>query len=108
MPFPFVNVDDPKAARKIAYNWHTGPFMPDDFSLSPWDSFGYSDSGSAVAQPVRSEPDYTYICNQFDFLRFAHRTEMDPRPLLGSAGQEFEWKARCKVWNESAARRPRC
>jgi hypothetical protein len=38
MPFPLVNVDDPKAARKIAYNWHMGPFMPDDFSLAPWGS----------------------------------------------------------------------
>jgi hypothetical protein len=35
MPFPIVSIDDPKAAVKIAYNWHMGPFMPDDFSMAP-------------------------------------------------------------------------
>jgi hypothetical protein len=42
MPFPTVGINDPKAAVKIAYNWHMGPFMPDDFSLEPWGSFAYS------------------------------------------------------------------
>ena len=37
-PFPTVALSDPKAAVKIAYNWHMGPFMPDDFSLAPWGS----------------------------------------------------------------------
>jgi serine-type D-Ala-D-Ala carboxypeptidase/endopeptidase len=41
MPFPTVSLDDPKAAVKIAYNWHMGPFMPDDFSMAPWGSFAY-------------------------------------------------------------------
>src|SRR5258708_34119589 len=38
MPFPLINVADPKAAAKIAYNWHLGPVLPDDFSLSPCSS----------------------------------------------------------------------
>jgi hypothetical protein len=97
MPFPLVNVYDPKAARKIAYNWHMGPFMPDDFSLTPWGSFGYSDSGAA-SKPVYSEPDQTYLCDQFDFLRYAHRTELDPRPTFGTNPQQLEWKARCSNW----------
>ena len=42
MPFPMVSTTDPKAAIKIAYNWHMGPFMPDDFSLEPWGSYAYS------------------------------------------------------------------
>ena len=99
MPFPLVNVYDPEAARKIAYNWHMGPFMPDDFSLKPWGSFGYSDSGGTSKKPVYSEPDYTFICDQFNFLRHAHRTELDPRPTLGTNAQQLEWKARCSNWN---------
>lgn len=101
MPFPLVDITDPKAARKIAYNWHMGPFMPDDFSLTPWGSFAYADSGNGTSQPIRGEPDYTFICNQFDFLRFAHRTEIDPRPTLGENSQGFEWKARCGGWSST-------
>src|SRR5579862_1094947 len=41
MPFPLIDVNDPKAAAKIAYNWHFGPVLPDDFSLSPWSVNGY-------------------------------------------------------------------
>src|SRR5208282_1630592 len=100
MPFPLVNVYDPKAARKIAYNWHMGPFMPDDFSLAPWGSFAYSDAAISP-KPIYSEPDYTFVCAQFSFLRFAHRTEVDPRPTLGPNSQEFEWKALCTNWNVS-------
>jgi hypothetical protein len=101
MPFPLVSVSDPQAARKIAYNWHMGPFMPDDFSLNPWGSFGYSDD-SASAKPVHNEPDYTYICDEFDFLRYAHRTQVEPRPTLGDNEQQLEWKARCSGWSQSS------
>jgi hypothetical protein len=99
MPFPTVSATDPDAATKIAYNWHMGPFMPDDFSLAPWGSFAYAD----IKQPNVFEPqeDYNYICDQFTFLRFAHRTEIDPRPTLGSDAQGFEWKARCNEWTQS-------
>lgn len=98
MPFPTVSATDPDAAIKIAYNWHMGPFMPDDFSLAPWGSFAYADS----KQPNVFTPqdDYNYICDQFSFLRFAHRTELDPRPTLGSNAQGFEWKARCNAWTQ--------
>jgi hypothetical protein len=101
MPFPLVSVEDPKAARKIAYNWHLGPFMPDDFSQTEWGSYGYSDSG-VTSKPVFSEPDYTYVCEQFDFLRYAHRTEIDPRPTFGAGTQKLEWKARCNNWNQES------
>ncbi len=99
MPFPTVSTTDPDAAIKIAYNWHMGPFMPDDFSLAPWGSFAYAD----MKQPNAFTPqdDYSYICDQFSFLRFAHRTELDPRPTLGSNAQGFEWKARCNSWTQS-------
>jgi hypothetical protein len=97
MPFPLLEVTDPKAAVKIAYNWHMGPFMPDDFSLAPWSSNGYQ---SDPAQPDRIVPksDTDYICDQFDFLRYAHRTDVDPRPTLGDNSMGVEWKARCNRW----------
>ncbi|MGO9450753.1 MAG: DUF1329 domain-containing protein [Candidatus Binataceae bacterium] len=96
MPFPTVSTDDPKAAIKIAYNWHMGPFMPDDFSLEPWGSFAYSTTGA----PNSFVPDEeeSYVCNRFTFLRFAHRTEVDPRPTLGANEEGAEWKARSEGW----------
>jgi len=97
-PFPRVALSDPKAAVKIAYNWHMGPFMPDDFSLTPWGSFAYSNVGADTIRP----DDLDYICDQFTFLRFAHRTEVDPRPTIGSNSQGFEWKARCNLWTTTA------
>jgi hypothetical protein len=70
MPFPTVSMTDPKAAVKIAYNWHMGPFMPDDFSLEPWGSFAYSGTqpGSFVSEDWNA-----YTCSRLVFLRFAHR-----------------------------------
>ena len=52
MPFPTVGDTDPKAAIKIAYNWHMGPFMPDDFSLEP------SGFGLTVGPPTPSHLDF--------------------------------------------------
>ena len=97
MPFPLVDPTDPKAAVKIAYNWHMGPFMPDDFSLAPWSSNGYEPD---PARPNRIVPkgDKDYICEEFDFLRYAHRTDVDPRPTLGDNANGFEWKAKCNRW----------
>ncbi len=96
MPFPMVSTTDPKAAIKIAYNWHMGPFMPDDFSLEPWGSFAYSTTDA----PNSFIPDEenSYVCDHFTFLRFAHRTEVDPRPTLGPNQDGAEWKSRCQGW----------
>ncbi|HUY28707.1 MAG TPA: DUF1329 domain-containing protein [Candidatus Binataceae bacterium] len=98
MPFPLIDLTDPKAAIKIAYNWHLGPVMPDDFSLAPWVSNGYS---ADPANPARIVPirDADYQCDHFTFLRFAHRTEVDPRPTFGSNPMGVEWKARCNDWS---------
>ncbi len=97
MPFPLVDATDPKAAVKIAYNWHMGPFMPDDFSIAPWSSNAY---GADPANPLKIVPDSNadYGCEQFEFLRFAHRTDVDPRPTLGDNSMGVEWKARCTRW----------
>ncbi len=98
MPFPLIDVTDPKAAIKIAYNWHMGPFMPDDFALTPWSSNGY-DADPSNPSRIKPNEDSNFICDQFDFLRFAHRTEVDPRPTLGDNSFEVEWKARCTNWS---------
>ncbi|HLI79544.1 MAG TPA: DUF1329 domain-containing protein, partial [Candidatus Binataceae bacterium] len=97
MPFPLIDVSDPKAAVKVAYNWHFGPVLPDDFSLAPWTVNGY------LAQPhdpteIHPSNDLDNACEQFDFLRYAHRTEVEPRPTLGSNSLGVEWKARCNQW----------
>ena len=105
MPFPLLDITDPKAAVKIAYNWHMGPFMPDDFSLAPWSSNGYEPD---PARPNRIVPksDKDYICAQFDFLRYAHRTDVDPRPTLGDNANSFDWKARCNRWESDLSDNP--
>jgi hypothetical protein len=56
--------------------------MPDDFSLEPWGSFAYSTTDA----PNSFIPDEenSYVCDHFTFLRYAHRTEVDPRPTLGT------------------------
>ena len=97
MPFPLVDATDPKAAVKIAYNWHMGPFMPDDFSIAPWSSNGYA---ADPANPLKIVPNSNadYGCEQFEFLRFAHRTDVDPRPTIGDNAMGVEWKARCNRW----------
>ena len=99
-PFPAVDLSDPKAAEKIAYNWHLGPFMPDDFSLAPWGSFAYS-GAEGTSGPIIAEDYYDFSCDRLSFLRYAHRTEVDPRPVLGSDPQGFEWKARCNKWTQN-------
>jgi len=96
MPFPTVSTTDPKAAVKIAYNWHMGPFMPDDFSLEPWGSFAYT-PGDAPNSFVPDDEN-SYVCDHFVFLRYAHRTEVDPRPTLGSNNDGAEWKSRSEGW----------
>ena len=100
MPFPMVSTTDPKAAIKIAYNWHMGPFMPDDFSLEPWGSFAYSTTDTSNS--FIPDEENSYVCNHFTFLRFAHRTEVDPRPTLGTNEDGVEWKSRCQGWSGGA------
>jgi Protein of unknown function (DUF1329) len=100
MPFPIFSPGDPKAAIKIAYNWHMGPFMPDDFELAPWGSFAYSSTGAPNS--FVAEERNNYVCADFHFLRFAHRTEVDPRPTLGANPDGVEWKARCDEWTSDA------
>jgi Protein of unknown function (DUF1329) len=102
MPFPLIDPTDPAAAVKIAYNWHMGPFMPDDFSLAPWSSNGYAaDPGNAAH--IIANDDADDACDEFTFLRFAHRTEVDPRPTIGENPMGVEWKARCKAWIATGA-----
>jgi hypothetical protein len=102
MPFPIVRSEDPKAAIKIAYNWHMGPFMPDDFSLAQWGSFAYLGTDSSIS--FGPQDDNNYVCDHFIFLRYAHRAEVDPRPTLGTNPDGIEWKARCDGWSSETHR----
>lgn len=97
MPFPLIDATDSKAAVKIAYNWHMGPFMPDDFSIAPWSSNAY-EADPANPKKIVSKSDKDYACDQFEFLRFAHRTDLDPRPTIGENSMGVEWKAKCNRW----------
>jgi hypothetical protein len=97
MPFPLIEANEPTAAAKIAYNWHMGPFMPDDFSIAPWSSNAYA-ADPANAPRIVPNSDGDYACEQFDFLRFAHRTDVDPRPTIGANAMGVEWKAKCNRW----------
>jgi len=101
MPFPLIDISDPKAATKIAYNWHMGPVMPDDFSLAPWSSNAYAAAASNPSEIV-AKRDGDFQCDHFTFLRFTHRSEVDPRPTLGTNPMGAEWKARCDDWSVTA------
>ena len=97
MPFVLVDLSDPQAAIKIAYNWHHGPFMPDDYALTPPSKLLAYEFDRAGPEGRQLE-DYDYLregsCNQLRFLRYANRTEVDPRPSLPSNPQKVEWKGR--------------
>ena len=51
------------------------------------------------APGIELTPWSVIACDQFTFLRFAHRTEVDPRPTLGENPTGVEWKARCNQWS---------
>lgn len=42
------------------------------------------------------------LCGKFTFLRYAHRTEIDPRPTLNANKDGVEWKSRCDDWTIDA------
>jgi hypothetical protein len=71
--------------------------MPDDFSIAPWSSNAYA---SDPASPLKIVPksDDDYACEEFEFLRFAHRSDVDPRPTIGDNAMGVEWKAKCNRW----------
>ncbi len=100
LPFPLIAFSDPKAANKVANNWHLGPVLPDDYSLAPWGSNGYAADKSEPGTVRPSGLDDQ--CEEFDFLRFAHRSEVDPKPALGSNPESVEWKAKCTQWTQTS------
>jgi hypothetical protein len=97
MPFPLISISDPQAAAKIAYNWRWGPFVPDDVSITSRPRFmaWKTDTGSTNLSPDDDERDFRgeEPCDELKFLRYSHRTKIDPRPNIGS-NAELEWKAR--------------
>jgi hypothetical protein len=97
MPFPLISTSDPQAASKIAYNWRWGPFVPDDVSITSRPRFmaWKTDKESTDLSPNDDERDFRgeEPCDELKFLRYSHRTKVDPRPNIGS-NPNLEWKAR--------------
>jgi len=97
MPFPLISTTDPKAAIKIAYNWRWGPFVPDDVSILTTQRFlaWTTASQSSTLAPDDKDRDYRgeQPCDELIFLRYSHRSKVDPRPDFGSDAS-IDWKAR--------------
>lgn len=115
MPFPLIHATDPRAATKIAYNWRWGPFVPDDVSLLTTQRFvaWTTDYQRSTLTPDDKDRDYRgeEPCDELIFLRYSHRTKVDPRPNIAS-DTALDWKARGNhcggrgdvsvVWTEQA------
>jgi hypothetical protein len=97
LPFPLVDAADPAVGTKIAYNWHWGPFVPDDVMLfSSQRSRAYEvKSTTSALNPRDDESDFRSEgpCDTFVFIRYAHRSKMKPIPRISPA-LPFEWKVR--------------
>ena len=52
------------------------------------------------------EPDFDHTAEEVDFLRYAHRTEVDPKPTLGSNSAGVESKIRAYRWRDPSHSRP--
>jgi uncharacterized protein DUF1329 len=99
MPFPLISTGDPQAATKIAYNWRWGPFVPDDVTITsrPKIMAWKTDTGSTALIPDDDERDFRgeESCEELRFLRYSHRTKVDPRPNI-LLDADLEWIAQGK------------
>jgi len=97
LPFPLIDVNDPNAAMKIAYNWHWGPFVPDDVMLfSSNRSQAYAVNAEKNSLTPRDDADDFRSegpCNTLVFIRYAHRSKVEPIPRI-AAEIPFEWRVR--------------
>jgi len=97
LPFPLVDVNDPNAAMKIAYNWHWGPFVPDDvmlFSSNRAQAYTVdTETNSLTSQDDEDDFRSAGACNTLVFIRYAHRSKVEPIPRV-SAKIPFEWRVR--------------
>ncbi len=96
-PFPLVDVNDPNAAMKVAYNWHWGPFVPDDvmlFSSNRSQAYAVNAESNALI-PRDDDDDFRSEgpCNTLIFIRYAHRSKVEPIPRV-SVKIPFEWRVR--------------
>lgn len=92
LPFPVIDSNDPHAAVKVAYNWRYGPFVPDDFTAHNAVDRFYRQRGISAA--VWHDPDEDVSTMSLSYLRYAHRTTVDPVPSLPSNPQSVEAKVR--------------
>lgn len=79
LPFPLADPSDPKAAVKIAYNWHWGPFTPDDATLSVGQkNHAYKAEVSDKTTFIPDDEDRDWrnegTCDEIQMLRRPHRS----------------------------------
>jgi len=88
LPFPMIEPTDPKQAVKIAYNWHWGPFIPPQISLSAmqktraWRLDPHHPT-TLIEDDAQRDFRNEGSCEQIVILRYTHtlRWLADPRRL---------------------------
>ncbi len=77
LPFPLIDSKDPKAAVKIAYNWHWGPFIPPQVTLlamqktRAW-AIDPSDPAALIDDDARRDVRNEGSCEQITIVRYSH------------------------------------
>ncbi|MHB8382030.1 MAG: DUF1329 domain-containing protein [Candidatus Binataceae bacterium] len=94
LPFPLVDPSDPKAAVKIAYNWHWGPFTPDDAILSlVQKNHAYkaepSDKTTFTLDDDHRDWRNEGTCDETRMLRHPHRSAS---VAAGSTGSDIDYR----------------
>ncbi len=96
LPFPSINLADPKAALKIAYNWRWGPFIPEQASFSNLAARTFTITGDGLSFLRDSfNPDFRneQICDQAVLVRRAHRPDAGSG-RDGASESAVEWENR--------------
>jgi hypothetical protein len=77
LPFPLIDAVDPRAAVKIAYDWHWGPFIPPQVNLRAdqktraW-RIEPSDPGLLLEDDAHSDFRNEGSCDQITIVRYMH------------------------------------
>jgi hypothetical protein len=101
LPFPLIDAADPKAAVKIAYNWHWGPFIPPQITLlakqktRAW-KIDPSQPGRLLEDDAHSDFRNEGSCEQIVIVRYMHTLQqLADSPHSGSqADSPVEYKQR--------------
>jgi hypothetical protein len=98
LPFPLIDLKDPKVATKIAYNWALGPFNRDDNQIENYSEVGFTfDPGNPGR--IQRAANLDHRSAQTSFLRYARRTQVAPLPEIPDS-RGIEWKLRVRGWED--------